>query len=1214
MHPSAGPPMMGQLPTAPDGVGGSSPQQTAYATNIARSLTIDEMRDLHRRAVYDAEAKRTELRLVLASRYRELVGSSDEVLHMQKRAGELDGLVQALPVLVEKLVRCAEEGAAGNKGSGVNRASSSLSAGSRGSVRGGELTDGEAGVKADRDTAKGKAEEEERRRAADRVVSLRRSLASLPRSVHRSLDSRDVHGAASDLVSLFGIVSTLTDSFPLSNALRPSSTFELGAETKLMEGDALLRAQVKMMYLHVQTLPSRTVKMARKLLLRSAMPSSGKGEGGIRPTAEVAARALSALDLLDAKRSDSPPGGRANKLVDLYFDSKASLVRNLLSRLKEGGDAASDDAADDILSRIVAILQYDIILHPYQIFVLRRFLPSTKIGASPKVTGPSEFESRVISSLPPFDPTVVKSKASNFLASFLPLIRTKVKSVLMSIAGTTAARLGGIRQSLYDKTDGVDRMRDLDENGLCRWEEAVSAIVDGRIVSAHGTTAFVAAEGSSSTLSITGGTGVGSAPPYGAVPARRFSLWSALFSSTFSNLVHSILSTSFHSVHSSVVSSLRSSLSAAPPLRSILPHEAHRNALRIATDLDRALRKVSDDAHELLVHAEEREESERRLRQSLYVQTCEIMGRLLNELRRMLPPPARGAGDGVEAKEEDATTELIVGRLCYLLKFRLTSLPTLLDPANSPAAISAAAAAAGGGSGGREAKLSLISLEELRGAFELADDDDDGLISLEEAMEAAESAFSGTSFLGAEMVRDTLLLSPSTSKTAADEDDNEVSVTSPRNVTLPELVLLSSRGLRHSPSGSESALGTVQASLDLAVLRCFAGWARAALRPTLRQFRGSMEAEVDRAAGCSDVEWRRLHGFPAGSLEEEKKDEDTCAAVGGVSSHVTAYLLSLSAAFHQSVCPSDSLPPVPSLECADSLGVFISEEARVAGVEGLTSMMKMVRSALLSEATTSVSRTMHETILAPESVVNDDSGNEGAVVEGKKLDKCGGSALVQLLLDVGFVKRCFFERNFHGFGAFGTVAASSAGVAADDDSEVDEIEEESVEGVDKAHEILSNILAEIRGRFDRDGELAVPADLDTLLNDRHLLQLRTVDLFLSSLFGEDRSAPASAEEALADASAFGASSLSMGGTVPNRADGTMAASSLLNPLHSARRFALLPIQAERSLQELQMRGKFGKEKEDRKEADGGSAEGYGGAVTGAVSSGFGFFSNMLKKK
>ena len=138
---------------------------------------------------------------------------------------------------------------------------------------------------------------------------------------------------------------------------------------------------------------------------------------------------------------------------------------------------------------------------------------------------------------------------------------------------------------------------------------------------------------------------------------RKFSLWGVLFSNTFSSLVHSLLTSSFQSVHTKVVSTLRLSLTNAPPLESILPHEAYRNTLHIASELDTALSKVSDDAHELLVHAEERTESERRLRQSLYVQTCEIMGRLICELRRML----------LISDTYDAVKHLIVGRLCHLL-------------------------------------------------------------------------------------------------------------------------------------------------------------------------------------------------------------------------------------------------------------------------------------------------------------------------------------------------------------------------------------------------------------------------------------------------------------------------------------------------------------------------------------------------------------------
>jgi Vps51/Vps67 len=80
---------------------------TQYNQAIAKSMTIDEMRLLHQKALGDAEAKRTELRLVLASRYRELVGSSDEVTKMRERSTELHQLVHALPSLMAKLAQKA---------------------------------------------------------------------------------------------------------------------------------------------------------------------------------------------------------------------------------------------------------------------------------------------------------------------------------------------------------------------------------------------------------------------------------------------------------------------------------------------------------------------------------------------------------------------------------------------------------------------------------------------------------------------------------------------------------------------------------------------------------------------------------------------------------------------------------------------------------------------------------------------------------------------------------------------------------------------------------------------------------------------------------------------------------------------------------------------------------------------------------------------------
>jgi hypothetical protein len=45
----------------------------------------------------------------------------------------------------------------------------------------------------------------------------------------------------------------------------------------------------------------------------------------------------------------------------------------------------------------------------------------------------------VMNTLPSFDHEQVKTKASKFLAAHLPLIRSKVKTVLVGIKGTTAS-------------------------------------------------------------------------------------------------------------------------------------------------------------------------------------------------------------------------------------------------------------------------------------------------------------------------------------------------------------------------------------------------------------------------------------------------------------------------------------------------------------------------------------------------------------------------------------------------------------------------------------------------------------------------------------------------------------------------------------------------------------------------------------------------------
>lgn len=1022
---------------------------TQYNQAIAKSMTIDEMRLLHQKALGDAEAKRTELRLVLASRYRELVGSSDEVTKMRERSTELHQLVHALPSLMAKLAQ--------SKSPQESKTDDEESAGDYSSAL------------------------------------LRRELSRLPRLVHRALDKNQVHKAATYLIQLFQIIATHTNEYPLATAI--SDTKMNVPVTPL---DPIIATQMKMTYLHVETIPARTIRSAKHMLSKPASHDGADAAMG----AQWSASALSTLDLLKVNK----PVDRAVPLLDVYFESKAKLLQNLLGQLTTpSGDAKIETVtAEHVLSEIISILQHDIILHPYQIFVRRAF--------------PGE-DSGIMTSMPAFDADIVKTKASHCLAAHLPLIRTKVKSVLVSIAGTTASALGQIRQSLYDKTDGADCMERLDSTGVCTWEEAVNAMVDVRIVLSQG--------------------GSNSSSERQEVP-RKFSLWSALFSNTFSSLVHSLLTTSFHSVHVKVVSTLRTSLANAPPFSAMLPHEAFRNTLKIATELDAALLKVSDDAHELLVHAEERTESERRLRQSLYVQTCEIMGRLVCELRRMLLH---------KSVSDDATKEFLVGRLCHLLKFRLTALPTLLDPEHSPAVLQ-------GTTGG------MISLLELQSAFDLADDNDDGLITFEEAMEAVDSAFSGTQFHGAEMIRETLLLSCKPEESAPTIPGGHP--TPPSNVTLQELALLSARGLRHEKFGTESALGTIQNSLNDIIEKCFSEWAQETLSNASLNFRGSFRNFLDAVSSNSESEWQRIY---TGAIESNPPDfvefmvddkpssiPTISATIGNVSPHIVGYLLAVASALNRSVCPSDAILLNPPQHYAATSGIANGNHS---------TMIDTIRVALLRQGLKSLAVCFDEDITTALTESELDDGSKKRL-----LSQGSASGIIQLNLDIGFVQMCLFKRNIFGFTW-----------RHEDDRTDTTLDNRNL--LEKASTTTERLLS--RAYY---GD--IPLLLQTM-DERHRHVLEVSDLMLSSLFGDDKASATTT-------SAFSDSDVNMGAFGSGNA-------ILYNPLASSRRFGLLPIQSDRSLAELQRR-KFGKGKDESEQN-----KGIGGG--GVMSS---FFSSMLKKK
>ena len=1071
------------------GLFGASSSGSNYAQNLARSMTIDEMRNLHRRAMSEAEAKQTELRLVLASRYRELVGSSDEVTKMRERAQELDDLVNALPTLMEKLLQKAENG----KEIGVE-------------------SEEESKIDCDKQRD-GSAKDIIESSDTTVVLKLRQNLSYLPRLVHRALDKSKVYEATESLIELFRLIAEQTDEYPLATTLSASSSPSPSSSSTLSpQQDILLQSQMRMTFLHVQTLPVKISRIAKRILNSAASFNSCENGGDdieeVAPLipkygAQRSAAALSALDMLTIQEENQQlqrnSSSRPIELLDMYFDAKAKLLRSLLDQLSTTGGstnvtkAKKDNGthgtgsntinAEEILSKIVLILQFDIVLHPYQIFVLRN-VPS------------KSSNNKMMNSLPMFPAAIVQTKASNFLSAHLPLIRTKVKSVLIDIAGTTASALGKIRQSLYDKTDGVDCRERLDDSdGICTWDEAVSGVVD--VPSVLVGIGVGAGAGGVSVESSTSNTVSTTLHDRG----RRFSLWAVLFSSTFSSLVNSLLTSSFQSVHTELVSTLRLSLTNAPPLQSILPHEAYRNTLRIASQLDSALLKVSDDAHELLVHAEERVESERRLRQSLYVQTCEIIGRLICELRRML----------LTTDKYDGVKYLIIGRLCHLLKFRLTALSTLLDPQSSPALLHH-----GSGVGARG---SMISIMELSSAFELADDNDDGLITFQEAMEAVDSAFSGTHFHGAEMVRETLLLPASgrdkdtpTTSASVGVGDSGAAIT-PQDVTLDELTLLLARGLRHDESGRHSALGAIQNSLDRMVTSSFQNWAKEMLQTYSTLLSKQTNHFIEVTCTVSEEEFQRLF-VPY----DVATASNSSGMVTNVSPHVTSYLTNISFAMNRSICPSDSLLPVPYNDYAVAMGVDGEEVPR---------MIDVIRGALLRQGLEALMGVLGDHVK---------SALDGTTAPLVK--ESGPSGIAQLKNDLTFLQTRFCDHDQQGFRT-----------------------DESMESLKQD---LQNIIRKVDILFRRVCNVNTAKEIE----GKHEYAVEACDLFISSLFEKDKST-STAVPLIGFGDASTQIAPQMGGKTP----------LFHPPLASSCRFPLLPIQADRTLSGVQARGKY-KEKEE----------------------------------
>ena len=286
---------------------------------MVQSMTMEEMRALHHRAVADADAKRQELRLVLASRYRELVGSSEDVVHMRDRALELQQVVQALPQLILKL--------------------------SDGSLLAQPEDQGDAVVEDNHATL-------EKEHNSDR---LRQELLDRLRVLLRVLDAPDVLGATLALRHLCTGIAARTTAHPLANACSWKTIHHNEEEKE--EDDPRLQLQMRIICAQIQPFPGEIRARAHQML---ALPHADPA-------------ALVSLYLLPPPPDNAPTTTPEGLLVTYFHHAKTQCLQALLDQLSAADDTAVLTDAKDLLSNIVLLLQQDIIVYPYQMFVLRKF-------------------------------------------------------------------------------------------------------------------------------------------------------------------------------------------------------------------------------------------------------------------------------------------------------------------------------------------------------------------------------------------------------------------------------------------------------------------------------------------------------------------------------------------------------------------------------------------------------------------------------------------------------------------------------------------------------------------------------------------------------------------------------------------------------------------------------------------------------------------------
>jgi len=263
----------------------------------------------------------------------------------------------------------------------------------------------------------------------------------------------------------------------------------------------------------------------------------------------------------------------------------------------------------------------------------------------------------------------------------------------------------------------------------------------------------------------------------------------------------------------------------------------------------------------------------------------------------------------------------------------------------------------------------------------------------------------------------------------------------------------------------------IMSCLDKIIGECFGAWGKVVLDEHSGLLRNSIRLSRE-SWNVDEKEWQRLQNI-------SKADSEDVTVPRSVSSYIEAFFLGLSRDFVKAVCPTDALPPI-----CDAVGTN-------------ESLAFLIRKVLVGQSLSFLTQILNEEIVDPSGVI---------------LDKVSEPCLLQHMLDISFITRCYESRQILDKGA--------------DDSKV-----------------LSKILNDIEGRID-------PVTLELIAHtmEKEVLVCSTVcTLYIDALFGEEK---LGTQVALKQ----------------NILDGKSEAnvSSSLIPVQSSQRFLLLPIQSEKA--------------------------------------------------